>query len=166
MTARRISIYNIITLAILVATMAVYSLPQKSTANATNTNGVEEDIDIDIDTNIIIQNRHRKMKTLSNKPPDTTKIAVAGKPTTADLLPVKHRRAKSSKRGKRSKKHINLFGEDCDMGVFKGQYLYTNGCGGKSFAVDIACDLDSNDKRQRCVYKEYSVCCFNSLMSI
>ena len=169
MTASRRSIYSIIPLAILLASAAVssvvYSLPQKNI----DANGViEEDNAHDVDTNIITQPRPRKMKTLSNKPPDIATIEAAGKPraaiTTADLLPVKHRRAKSSKRGKRSKKinnnksKHNLFNdEDCNMDVFKDQYLYTNGCGGKSYAVDISCDLDSGDKRQYCVYEEHSV---------
>lgn len=174
MTDRRISVYSIIPLALLLAaataSSVVYSLPP------TVTNGVGEveddaqhvdvDIDIDTNTNIIIQTRRREMKTLSNKPPDTTKITAADKPhtaiTTADLLPVKHRhrRAKSSKRGKRSKKSKhNLFDDvDCKIDVFKGQYLYTNGCVGKSYAVDISC---SNNKR--CIYEEHSVS-FNSLL--
>jgi len=175
MTARRRSIYSIVTLAILLASAAissvVYSLPQKNI----DANGVIEEANAhDVDTNIITQPRPRKMKTLSNKPPDTTKIAAAGKPraaiTTADLLPVKHRRAKSSKRGKRSKKinksKHNLFNnEDCNMDVFKGQYYYTNGCGGKSYAVDVSCDLDSSDKHQQCVYEEHSVSYnYNSFM--
>ena len=139
MTASRRSIYSIIPLAILLASAAVssvvYSLPQKNI----DANGViEEDNAHDVDTNIITQPRPRKMKTLSNKPPDIATIEAAGKPraaiTTADLLPVKHRRAKSSKRGKRTSKNKkinnnkskhNLFNdEDCNMDVFRPILIY------------------------------------------
>lgn len=172
MTASSISI--IIHLALLFAVSSiVYSFHQQNTADVANSNDVEVEEgdarEVDTNTNIIIHTR--KMKTLSNKSSGITKkkIAAAGKPTTADLLPAKHkhRRAKASKRGKQSKskkKKHNLFDEHCNMDVFKDQYLYANGCGGKSYAVDIYCDLDSSDKRQRCVYEEHSVSFFNSLI--
>ena len=79
----------------------------------------------------------------------------------------KRAKASKSKAGKekksgKDKNKKNLFGNNCNMDMFTGIFHYGEGCGNKSFLVDIICGgEDGND----CTFEETSVSvliCFSS----